>query len=142
MVTPTSLNGNGCATALVATSVDASHRPAIKVFMQSSQLSRRSGGRVGADAITLPEWAPRRGSHVAAQISSAKPRRTSRCRRPWYRVLVTQLAIGEPEREVAMAMQRDFLLLVTLVAAFATPAFGQTAVPAVAPTQTAAPGAA
>ena len=41
-----------------------------------------------------------------------------------------------------MAMQRDFLLLVTLVAAFASPAFGQTAVPAVAPTQAAAPGAA
>src|SRR5262245_15666285 len=40
-----------------------------------------------------------------------------------------------------MAMQRDFLLLVmTLVAAVAAPAFGQT--PAVAPTQTAAPGTA
>src|SRR5262245_1571452 len=41
-----------------------------------------------------------------------------------------------------MAMQRDFLLLGTLVAAFATPASGQTTAPAVAPTQTAAPGAA
>src|SRR5215813_10983222 len=41
-----------------------------------------------------------------------------------------------------MAMQRDFILLVTLVLAVATPAFGQTGAPAVAPTQTAAPGAA
>jgi len=41
-----------------------------------------------------------------------------------------------------MAMQRDFLLLVTLVAAVATPAFGQTAPPAGVPTQTAAPGTA
>jgi hypothetical protein len=44
-----------------------------------------------------------------------------------------------------MAMQRDFLLLlslVTLATAVANPAFGQTAAPAVAPTQTAAPGAA
>src|SRR5882757_9421753 len=53
-----------------------------------------------------------------------------------------QLAIGEPEREVAMAMQRDFLLLAILVVAVATPAFGQTAPPSVVPTQTATPSAA
>ena len=44
-----------------------------------------------------------------------------------------------------MAMQRDFLLLlslVTLVTAVANPVFGQTAAPAVAPTQTATPGVA
>src|SRR5207247_8301516 len=34
---------------------------------------------------------------------------------------------------VAMNVQRDFLLLVTLAAAVATPALGQTAAPAVAP---------
>src|SRR5436309_3158610 len=38
----------------------------------------------------------------------------------------TRLAIGEPEREVAMTIQRDFLLLMTFVAALASPAFGQT----------------
>jgi hypothetical protein len=44
-----------------------------------------------------------------------------------------------------MAMQRDFLLLlslVTLVTAVANPVFGQTAAPAVAPTRTATPGVA
>src|SRR5712691_10814560 len=73
MVTPTSLNGNGCATASVAASVDANKRPAIKVFMQSSQLSRRSDGRVGADASTSPGGAPRRGSHVVAQNQDQMP---------------------------------------------------------------------
>jgi hypothetical protein len=45
MVTPTSLNGNGCAPALAMASVDAKHRPAIKVFMNASLLSRHSVGR-------------------------------------------------------------------------------------------------
>src|SRR5262245_60240039 len=52
-----------------------------------------------------------------------------------------QLALGEPEREVAMTMQRDFLLLVTLVTALASPAFGQTT-GGVAPAKTASPGTA
>src|SRR5882724_7583908 len=140
MVTPTSLNGNGCATASVAASVDASKRPAIKIFMQSSQLSRRSDGRVGTDDSTSPGGAPRRGSHVVAQIRT-KPLDIPRAVASLIIVCVCiQLAIGEPEREVAMAMQRDFLLLAILVVAVATPAYGQTAPPAVAPT--AAPGTA
>src|SRR5262245_12485048 len=45
MVTPTSLNGNGCAFALPATMIDPKHRPAIKIFMNTSLLSRHSIGR-------------------------------------------------------------------------------------------------
>jgi hypothetical protein len=46
------------------------------------------------------------------------------------------------EREVAMTMQRNFLLSVTLAAAFATPAWGQTVTPAVEPVARAAQSAA
>src|SRR3954447_14548525 len=142
MVTPTSLNGAGCATALAAASVDANKRPAIKLFMQSSQMSRRSDGRVGADASTLPGCTPRKPLPVGdtnRYHTPGIPRAVTALR---IECVCTQLAIGGPERELAMAMRRDFILLMILVAAVATPAFGQSAPPAVAPTQTAAPEAA
>src|SRR5712691_663556 len=78
---------------------------------------------------------------VVAQIRPTHPRHTSRRRYSYYSVYLYP-AGDRRTWEVAMAMQRDFLLLATLVVAVATPAFGQTAPPAVVPTQSAAPGGA
>src|SRR5947209_13611924 len=99
--------------------------------MLSSRLSRRSDGRVGADASTLSACAPRGCSqmwHKSGPHSLGVPRAVVA---RGIEFSSTQQAIGEPEKEVAMAMQRDFLLLVTLAVAVVTPAFGQTGAPAV-----------
>src|SRR5436189_2259944 len=52
MVTPTSLNGAGCANAVPAASVEARNKPAIKLLMVSSLLRRHSP--VGDWLRTLP----------------------------------------------------------------------------------------
>src|ERR1700680_3946048 len=87
MVRPTSLKGACCATGVPAVSVDASHKPAIKVLMDASLLRRHSlaGDRCGRYQLAgMRESLPERESGPPAPSASraARASGTARYGRP------------------------------------------------------------